>query len=162
MGAFHSSTTIKGDHSIMRPIANAIAKEFLSEDFNVKTDSTVSGGYVVSITKGNLFKSILGLKTALTVMIGLVSSGVKVDAGVGIFGQQIIPTIITLLYVWPVLLTQIWGMVQQAKLDDKAIMIACETAKKIPAKKLYCPYCGAEVHPSDAACPHCEGDLRFS
>lgn len=160
MGAFHSSTTIKRDHSVMRPIANAIANEFLNEDFNVKTDSTVSGGYVVSITKGNLFQSILGLKTALTVMVVPVSSGIKVDASVGIFGQQVIPTIITLFYLWPVLLTQVWGMVKQAKLDDKAIMIACETARKIPMAKRYCTYCGKEVHPSVTVCPHCKSHLR--
>ena len=46
------------------------------------------------------------------------------EAGVGIFGQQAIPTFIMLFITWPVLLTQIWGMVLQSKLDDKALATA--------------------------------------
>ena len=35
-----------------------------------------------------------------------------------------IPTVISMLFFWPVLITQIWGMVEQSKLDDKALDIA--------------------------------------
>ena len=162
MGAFHSSTMIEGDHTLMRPIATAIASEFLNEDFKVKTDSMISGGYVVSITKGNLFKAALGMNLALTVVIKPVDTGINVDASVGLIGQQAIPTYITMCFAWPVLLTQCWGLIQQAKLDDKAIQIACETAKRIPTSKSYCPYCGAEVLSSATTCPKCKNDLRFS
>jgi hypothetical protein len=32
-----------------------------------------------------------------------------------------------MLFFWPVLITQIWGMVEQSKLDDKALEIAQDT-----------------------------------
>lgn len=44
-------------------------------------------------------------------------------------GRQAIPTIISMLFFWPVLITQIWGIVQQSKLDDKALEIAEEVLK---------------------------------
>ena len=34
-----------------------------------------------------------------------------------------------MLFFWPVLITQIWGIVQQSKLDDKALEIAEEVLK---------------------------------
>jgi hypothetical protein len=45
----------------------------------------------------------------------------RVETGVGIFGQQAIPTAVTLLVFWPVLVAQVWNMAQEAKLDEEAI-----------------------------------------
>lgn len=162
MGAFHSTTMIKSDYSIMSNIAEAVARDFENENYKVKTEKMVTGGYVVSVTKGNLFKAILGLQTALKVTIKPVVSGISVDAGVGLFGLQSIPSLITLLYAWPVLLTQVWGLIKQAELDDRAIAVACDTAKKVSKKKLYCPHCGTLVGLADTVCPHCNFDLRYS
>jgi hypothetical protein len=53
----------------------------------------------------------------------LSDKSIAFEAGVGIFGQQAIPTIISMFFFWPVLLTQIWGLIQQSNLDDKAAEI---------------------------------------
>ena len=86
------------------------------------------------------------------------------DAGVGIFGQQAIPTIISMLFAWPVLITQIWGLVQQSKLDDQALEIA-ETVihesdsrpdsvqSKIGQK--FCVGCGHPLPDGAIFCPKC-------
>jgi membrane protease subunit (stomatin/prohibitin family) len=47
-----------------------------------------------------------------------------IEAGIGIFGQQAIPTLITMFVAWPVIITQTWGMVHTAILDDKVIQVA--------------------------------------
>jgi len=52
-----------------------------------------------------------------------------VDAGVGIFGQQAIPTAITLLVFWPVIIAQVWNMAKEADLDDEALDVAEESLK---------------------------------
>jgi hypothetical protein len=52
-----------------------------------------------------------------------------VDAGVGIFGQQAIPTAITLLVFWPVLIAQVWNMAHESHLDDEALRVAEESLK---------------------------------
>jgi hypothetical protein len=69
------------------------------------------------------------MKTALNVKIEPVSNGTTVEARVGIFGQQAIPTAITLLVFWPVLIAQVWNMAQEAKLDEEALDVAKESLK---------------------------------
>ena len=76
-----------------------------------------------------MFKAVLGLKSALKVSLIPKDNAIAFEAGIGIFGQQAIPTIISMLFFWPVLITQIWGIVQQSKLDDKALEIAEEVLK---------------------------------
>jgi len=83
----------------------------------------------VSIRRGGIFKAIIGLKTALNVRIEPVANGTKVEAGVGIFGQQAIPTAVTLLVFWPVILAQVWNMAQEAKLDEEALGVAEQSLK---------------------------------
>ena len=61
------------------------------------------------------------------------TGGVSVTAKVGLFGQQIIPTLISTFFLWPVLLTQISGMVQQSKLDDQVVQFLEQTIRQIEA-----------------------------
>ncbi|HSK86676.1 MAG TPA: hypothetical protein VK902_25210, partial [Rubrobacter sp.] len=46
-----------------------------------------------------------------------------------IFGQQAVPTAITLLVFWPVIIAQVWNMAQEAKLDEEALRVAEESLK---------------------------------
>ncbi|MDQ3706377.1 MAG: zinc ribbon domain-containing protein, partial [Chloroflexota bacterium] len=67
------------------------------------------------------FKAVLGMKTSLNIEIDPAIDGTLIRAKVGIWGEQAVPTMIMLFVAWPVLLTQIWGMAQQANLDDEAL-----------------------------------------
>lgn len=124
MGTFSTKKILYGSTSLISTIANRIQEEFQNEDYEVTMDALSSGGYDISITKGGVFKAVLGMKTALKVTLLPQGSNINFEAGVGIWGQQAIPTVISMLFFWPVLITQIWGMVEQAKLDDKALEIA--------------------------------------
>ena len=124
MGTFSTKKILYGSTSLIPTIANRIQEEFQSDGYEVAMDALSSGGYDISITKGGLFKAVLGMKTALKVTLLPQSSSIHFEAGVGIWGQQAIPTVISMLFFWPVLLTQIWGMIEQSKLDDKALEIA--------------------------------------
>ncbi len=124
MGAFNTKAILKGNASHIPAVANRICQEFSADGFEVKREDLLSGGVDISIAKGNLFKAALGLKTALKITLIPTATGIAFEAGVGIFGQQVIPSIIMFFFAWPVLLTQIWGLIQQSKLDDKALAIA--------------------------------------
>ena len=124
MGTFATKKILPGNPSLIPAIAEQIRTEFMAEQFEVQIDNLLSGGVDISISKGNLFKAVLGLKSALKVSLIPKDNAIAFEAGIGIFGQQAIPTIISMLFFWPVLITQIWGMVQQSKLDDKALEIA--------------------------------------
>ena len=124
MATFSTSKVMNGDPALIPEIADRIVRDFQMEGFTAKSDSYAGGVYDISLAKGNVFKAVLGMKSALKVTLTPQGNAIHINAGVGIFGQQAIPTAITMFFFWPVLIPQIWGMVQQSKLDDKAIAIA--------------------------------------
>lgn len=124
MGNFETKKILYGSSKLIPTIAEHIRDEFRNEGYDVNMDALSSGGYDISISKGGVFKAVLGMKTALKVTLLPQDNNINFTAGVGIWGQQAIPTIISMFFLWPVLLTQIWGMVEQSKLDDKALDIA--------------------------------------
>lgn len=153
MAAFNTKQILYGSPSLIPTIANRIQESFMADGFQVSMDALSSGGYDISITKGGMFKAVLGMKTALKVTLLPQGNTIHFEAGVGIWGQQVIPTIISMLFFWPVLITQIWGMVEQAKLDDKALEIAQSiiyvsgaTTPETPVANdsKYCTACGTQ------------------
>lgn len=169
MAAFSKKKILYGSPSLISDIANRIMEEFRKDGYEVSMDALSSGGYDISITKGGIFKAVLGMKTALKVTLLPQGNNIHFEAGVGILGQQAIPTIISMLYFWPVLITQIWGMVEQSKLDDKALEIAQDVICKnnhegspysdnnVGGK--FCTKCGASVPAEAKFCPECGAKL---
>lgn len=64
------------------------------------------------------------MRTAMKVILYPYNESIKFETEVGIFGNQIIPTILVISGMWIVLVPQIWGLIRQSKLDDKALEIA--------------------------------------
>lgn len=127
MGVFESQKTFSCNPALINTIAEQIVKEYTIDGYECGIIHT-GYGTQVSIRKGGMFKAALGLKTALNVTITPVSSNaIRIKAGVGIFEQQAIPTAIMLFLFWPVIVTQIWGLVQQSHLDDQVMLIAERT-----------------------------------
>ena len=129
MGTFNSSKTVPYVVEDVAPVAQDVMDHFEQQDYEVTETNIPTGGVQVSIRKGGTFKAIIGMKTALNIKIEPVANGTTVDAGVGIFGQQAIPTAITLLVFWPVIIAQVWNMAQEAKLDEEALRVAEESLK---------------------------------
>ena len=158
MATYSTQKLLDAPASQIPQIAEAIRKDFADDGFEVYVDTLMSGGRDISITKGNLFKAVLGMRSALKISLTPRQSGVFFDANVGIYGQQAIPTIISMLFFWPVLITQIWGLVQQSSLDDRALEVAERT---IPQTKTtneltkFCTNCGAKIDTSSNYCPLC-------
>lgn len=120
MGSFNSVRFISTSITDFSEVADMVGEQMTQQGYTyTRNDSAL--GCSFSITKGGIFKSVLGMKTALNVDMAPMAGGVNVSAKVGVFGQQVLPTLITMFVAWPVLLTQISGMVQQAKLDDEVI-----------------------------------------
>ena len=129
MGTFSSSRTVPYIVEDLAPVAQDVMGHFEQQDFEVTETHIPTGGVQVSIRRGGTFKAIIGLRTALNIRIEPVANGSRVEAGVGIFGQQAIPTAITLLVFWPVVIAQVWNMSQEAKLDEEALRVAEESLK---------------------------------
>ncbi|MBM6890246.1 zinc ribbon domain-containing protein [Bacteroides caecigallinarum] len=164
MATFNTKKILYGSSALIPAIASRIQEEFQNEGYEVAMDALSSGGYDISITKGGVFKAILGMKTALKVTLLPQDENINFEAGVGIWGQQAIPTVISMLFFWPVLITQIWGMVEQSKLDDKALDIARDVIYMSNAKSAgsnagsnhkFCTNCGTENSETAKFCNEC-------
>jgi hypothetical protein len=129
MGTFNSSKTVPYFVEDLAPVAQDVMRHFESQDFEVIETNIPTGGVQVSIRRGGIFKAIIGMKTALNIKIEPVANGTTLEAGVGIFGQQAVPTAITLLVFWPVIIAQVWNMAQEANLDEEALRVAEESLK---------------------------------
>ena len=129
MGTFNSSKTLPYFVEDVAPVAQDVMNHFEQQDYEVTETNIPTGGVQVSIRRGGTFKAIIGLKSALNIRIEPVANGTTVDAGVGIFGQQAIPTAITLLVFWPVIIAQVWNMAQESNLDEEALRVAEESLK---------------------------------
>lgn len=150
--SFSSKKTFFADPSLIPAAADEVCRHFVHEGYDIKRDELITGGVDISIAKGSVFKAILGMKTALKITIRPDISCIIAEAGVGIFGQQAVPTIISTLFFWPVIITQTWGLIQQSKLDDHAMELlenalrSLEADNTQPAIKTggsFCPECGA-------------------
>lgn len=164
MGAFKSVKTFFVPPSLIPVIGRDMITTFTNEAYEVQSEELISGGYDISITKGGVFKAVLGMKSALKVNISPDNGAVKIQAEVGIFGQQAIPTVISMFVFWPVLITQISGMISQAKLDDKVMSVAAETIERetrrqtIPVATTstkFCSQCGKKMDAEAIFCSVC-------
>jgi hypothetical protein len=127
MGAFSINKTLYRDSKNIPSIAEQIRKEFVADGYEVRIDEPTTGQEIY-ISKGGLFKAALGLRSALKITMKPSRDGnIDFYAGVSIIKQQLIPTIITMTLFSPVVIAQIWGMIKQSKLDEKALEIAEQT-----------------------------------
>jgi hypothetical protein len=169
MGAFETIRFYPGVENDLALVAGDVADHFGAQGYEVKKESMITGGWIISIHKGGLFKSVIGMKTAMNIEIDRFNGGIRAKAGVGVFGQQAIPTAISMLVFWPVMLTQLWGLVQQSKLDDEAV--ACierslmsrnsrtsardQAAGGVTLEIGFCTDCGAKLQMPCNFCPGC-------
>jgi hypothetical protein len=124
VSAFSSEKLIPVALADLAPVAADLVRHFQERGYDSVAIVRPDGGHEVSITKGGVFKKALGLRTALKIELLPQPTGTLVRAGVGIFGKQALPFAIAMLVTWPVLLTQMWGLINQAGLDDEAIKVA--------------------------------------
>ncbi|MDD2961576.1 MAG: zinc ribbon domain-containing protein [Muribaculaceae bacterium] len=164
MGTFKSKKTISSSPSYIPGIAREIERFYKNDGYEVVAQELIGGTYDISITKGGVFKAVLGMRTALKINIQPLNDSIFIEAGVGIFGQQALPTAISMLVFWPVLIPQIWGMIQQSQLDEQAINIAQAYVDSHPVESdnstmKFCTTCGAQQESKAKFCNNCGAKL---
>jgi hypothetical protein len=172
MSVFESTRFIPIYLADLAPVAEDLARHFQQQDYEVVKQQGLGGSWDISIHRGGMFKALLGMKTALKIDIEPTSQGTLAKAGVGIVGMQVVPTVISMLLFWPVLVTQIWGAVRQSKLDDQAMEIIATSLtahaggrplggsqgaladNSRPAVRI-CTTCGKQLPEKSRFCPDC-------
>ena len=113
------------DQEGLRTVAADVAKHFERQEYEVDSSTLEDkDGWLVSITRGGFFRTVLGQKTALNVSIWPAADGTNLAADVGLFRSQAVPTLITVFIFWPIILGQIWGLIKESEIDDKAVEVA--------------------------------------
>lgn len=133
---------------------------FEGKGYAVKTESTATGAFI-SMTKGGVFKTISGMKTGLNITLTQKDGAIEAAMEVGIFGKQLLPSAISMLIAWPVLIPQVIGLIQQNKLDQEAYQVIenairhCEHHSVDRSVTKFCPFCGKAVPDGSMFCPGC-------
>lgn len=141
-------------------ITSCFESHFQGKGYTVSTENTATGAFI-SMTKGGIFKTISGMKTGLNITLTQNDGSIDVAMEVGIFGKQILPSIISMLVFWPVLIPQIYGLIQQNNLDKEAYQVIgdairhCEHHSNDRPDSNFCPYCGKQVPAGSMFCPKC-------
>lgn len=165
MSTFNTTKTINVSPRAIPAMHQHIVSSFTLGGYDVEEYQFVNGGSDISIAKGNMFMGVLGMRTALKISLQPQDDSVRFEAKVGIFGQQAIPSTITALFFWPVLFTQIWGIIEQANLDDKALTLAESAAEEFvkndstPIKR-FCHQCKKELTEGALYCGRCGTNVR--
>lgn len=185
MAVFETVRVFQASPSDLAPVAEMLAAHFRARGFEVSAERKITGDWFVSITKGGLLKSVLGLRSALNVDIARESPGiVRARAAIGIFGQQVLPSLVAYFVFWPVLIPQLWGVIRQSKLDDEAVEVvakALETpaapqatpgaalaangtraAVAAPSGARFCSACGTALTGGARFCSNCGGAVGLS
>jgi zinc-ribbon domain len=164
VGLFSSDKIVPIKVPDLGPVGNDVIQHFRQAGFETAGTRTLAGGWDISLTKGGLFKSVIGSKTALKIEIEPGTCSTEIKAGIGIFGLQAIPTAISAFLFWPIIVTQIAGMVQQANLDTEAITVAEDSLRThavsaptpaTPSTQQFCVNCGAGNPVKASFCSAC-------
>ncbi len=176
MGVFKSERRIWTDVTDLEPVAEHLASHFRAKGYEVVHQQTATGAWDVDITRAGAFRTISGMRTALKVRIEPDSGSVMARAGIGILGQQALPTVVSMLVFWPVLVTQVWGAVQSSKMDDEALRVideglavavtgGADSSTTVPGPRSgggsFCGQCGAP-HAGGKFCTRCGSALPVS
>ena len=159
MGLTNSSRFFATKLTDLSDVEKDFTRHFEGMGYSVSTEKTVTGA-MFSLTKGGMFQTVVGLKTALNIDLKYVDGGLNVSMQVGTFGQQLLPSAITLLVAWPVIVPQIYGLVQQNKLDTEAYNVIEQALRKyentsISVSGHFCTSCGASLEEGSVFCPSC-------
>jgi hypothetical protein len=123
MGVFKSERRIWTEVTDLEPVAQHLASHFRAKGYEVMHQRTATGAWDIDITRSGVFRTISGMRTALKVRIEPNAGSVVARAGIGILGQQALPTVVSMVVFWPILVTQVWGAVQASKTDDEALRV---------------------------------------
>jgi hypothetical protein len=161
MGVFKSERRFWTEVTDLEPVALHLAAHFRAKGYEVIHAQTAARAWDIDITRTGTFRTISGMRTALKVRLEPEPGSVMARAGIGILGQQALPTVVSMLVFWPILVAQIWGAVQSAKVDDEALQVidqglalaanpapaAAMALGAVPAPRSgsFCGSCGAQA-----------------
>ena len=151
MANCYKTEKIISDNALVIPYVEMELKLYFEhEGFEYRSEKN-NGVINIFVKKGNLLQEYMGLHSALNIrLIPTYSGKVNFIAEIGFWEHQIKASIISLFAASFVLGSQLWGVIRQSHLDDKALEVAELAVKKYRDKNnnieyTYCPECGKKI-----------------
>lgn len=162
MSTFNSFKRYEVSSSFILNAVNAIKTVFEAEGFEFEEKSGTLSKTVIEVTKGDLVKQAIGLKQGLQITFEYDGQYVNVEAKGIVVKNQLIASAITLFVTWPVLIPQIIGLINQSKLDEKAIAVIDSAYSSYNTESgVFCTHFGVRIPRGETRCPHCGGELAL-
>lgn len=120
MGVFKTTRTFPYSPPDLAAVAEEVMGIFRSEEFEATGGTMPGDGHYISLTKGDTFQAVVGLKSALNVRMRPVSEGTEVVAEIGEYGAAFVGAVGSLIF-WPLAIPVIAGAVRSSKLDERAM-----------------------------------------
>lgn len=147
---FKSEKIISDNIAVIPFVEKELKSYFEHEGFEYKREEK-SDIVTIFVKKGGTLKEYFGMHSALKIqIIPTITGKVKFLAGIGFWEHQGKATVVGMLVTSAALGTQIWGAIQQAHLDDKALEVAERAVKKYRdttehIEYTYCPVCRKKI-----------------
>lgn len=126
---FVSRKTFNAYSALAPTIADKILERFKADGFEVNSEND-DGTITLFLTKGDIFKTIAGLKTGLVVKISPIGDNqIDIISSIDNYkerGNAMVAGAAAALLALPLVIPSIIGAVKQAHLDEKPIEIATE------------------------------------
>jgi hypothetical protein len=151
VGVFKTERRIWTEVTDLRPASERLTAHFQAKGYEVLPQQTATGAWDIDITRAGVFRTVSGMRSALKVRLEPNPGSVMARAEIGVFGQQALPTVVSMVVFWPILVTQVWGIVQAAKLDDEALRVVEEALTGVPATPPGAPPPAAPAAPAAPA-----------
>ena len=149
-------------------VAASVQSELISQGYEVSRNDLANGDVFLSITKNGIFRVVSGFKTAINLSLKpTVGSQFEATSKFGFWDTQGIPTAITLLVFWPLVIAQTMGYRAQQQLNNKIITLVRKSLDKAKTKhaavrgstqessSAFCPECGTPCGEDAEFCPKC-------
>jgi hypothetical protein len=134
MGAFTTERTFTIQLQELEPVAQEVAEHFRTEGYTVSSRQLGDDFWGISISRGDTFKKVVAMDSALNIEIKSVAGGTRAKAGIGAFDRfegAHAAGIAIAWFVTPLVgIPAIWGLVQQSKLDEQALQIIEQSLHK--------------------------------
>ena len=162
-GTFYSEKIFNSSPTHISGVVAELKSYYTTHGYEYNENPSDKGGVIIKVTKGGDFRRLLGLQSALEITLEPTSDNtISFKAGIGFWEQQGLATAISALLAsttFITLVTQAWGVIHQAHLDDQALEIAERRLKELEGDMEnveydYCPNCRRKAIVGKP-CPHC-------
>lgn len=96
-------------------LISALSDWYRAQNFNVQQLDVHGGGVLIQASKGG-WRNIVGMASALNVVLSQNGADLKVEIGAGKWMDKVGAGAVSLLVLWPLAVTAAWGAWQQSQL----------------------------------------------